>query len=867
MADDKNISSFPSFLATKEEKAEDEYGLRYARAIWSEYTKNSTLFNTRRQRDIMNRKYAEGLESIQKYKDRLDLNGDTSYLNLDFSPVNRIATIVDNIVGRMMNQNYKIQCNAIDPESKTEFDKHRDKLYADMFLKEFSESMEKTTGISMVDKSRNIPETDEEAELDLKLKYKPAASIAMEKALQFVFQNNDSEEIRRKILRDLVVIKRAATYRYYDENKNIRYDYVDPVDVITPYSKYEDFKNIQYVGVLKQYTINELAQMNPKFTDEQLFEIAKTQAGKNNNPLWSWSLSYEGYYNNTGLTASRPYYNFNITVMEFFFLTINRDVSTKKVNPKGGFFFDKKADNYTNEVSPDVIVLVESDTMWKVKGEELEVGKGVAKTSDDARKYFAKLKTDKRSAAIEVISKQHQYRYEGVWVPGTSYLFNYKMSENIERDNATGSYSPKAELPICIVAPGIYDMENKSLVERMIPHEDQINLINLKTQQLLIKAKPPGVAIDLEGMDAIVSGMGNPNNSKMDGIEITKMYEQTGSYTFRSRDKNGNPINGRVIEPLQNGIGRDFAVLFQAYNQELQKMNDVIGYNSAVDASSPDSEALVGLQKMAAQASNNALRPLYQFANNLIVRQAKRIALMVQDSIVYNNKAFMDAIGSYSTDTITYGKKIAYNQFAINIELLPDEEEKLQLENLIGLGINQGILMPSDVVRVRQVLKEDVKSAAQLMVLFEERNRKNAQAAKTADIQNNGQVQMQSAQAASQAQAQLDQAITANKIAVINAQAEIDMKKIEFEYSLQMQLQSLKNQGADTVAYINTGGRKDVQEAANQGKVAAQHVANEGKVADRHLVNLSEEIKQGKNHGHELEKEKMKSAMGTPAML
>jgi hypothetical protein len=153
------------------------------------------------------------------------------------------------------------------------------------------------------------------------------------------------------------------------------------------------------------------------------------------------------------------------------------------------------------------------------------------------------------------------------------------------------------------------------------------------------------------------------------------------------------------------------------------------------------------------------------------------------------------------------------------------------------------------------------------MVLFEERNRKNAQAAKTADIQNNGQVQMQSAQAASQAQAQLDQAITANKIAVINAQAEIDMKKIEFEYSLQMQLQSLKNQGADTVAYINTGGRKDVQEAANQGKVAAQHVANEGKVADRQLVNLSEEIKQGKNHGHELEKEKMKSAMGTPAML
>ena len=867
MADQgKNISSFPSFLESSEEKAKDAYGLRYARAIWSEYTKNSTLFNTRRQRDIMNRKYAEGLESIQKYKDRLDLNGDTSYLNLDFSPVNRIATIVDNIVGRMMNQNYKIQCNPIDPESKTQYDDYRNNLYADMFLKDFSAESEAKTGIPLVNKGRKIPESSDEAELDLKLKYKPAASIAMEKALKFVFANNDAEETRRKILRDLVVIKRAATYRYYDEDKNIRYEYVDPVDLITPYSKYEDFRNISYQGVLKQYQIYELAQMNPDFTDEQLFEIAKTQAGKNNNPLWSWSLSYEGYYNNTGLTASRPYYNFNITVMEFFFLTINKEVRTKKINPKGGFFFDKKSSNYTGEVSADAIVIIDNGSKWGVKGEALEVGKAVAKTIDDAKKYFAKLKTDKRNASVETITKQCQYRYEGKWIPGTSYLFNYKMSENIERDNIAGSYSPKAELPIVIIAPGIYDMENKSLVERMIPHEDQINLINLKTQQLLIKAKPPGVAIDLEGMDAIVGGMGNPNNSKMDGIEITKMYEQTGSYTYRSRDKNGNVINGRVIEPLDNGIGRDFNVLFAAYNNELQKMNDVIGYNSAVDASSPDSEALVGTQKMAIQASNNALRPLTQFANNLIVRQAKRLALMIQDCIVYDNEAFTNAIGAYSTETLTYGKKIAFNQFAIDIEMLPDDEEKSQLEGLINLGIQQGVLMPSDVVRIRMVLKEDVKAAAQLMVLLEDKNRKNAEQAKANDIQNNGAVQMQSAQAASQAQAQLDQAITANKIAVINAQAEIDMKKIEFEYSLQMQLQSLKNQGADTVAYINTGGKKDVQEAANQGKVAAQHVANEGKVADRHLINLSEEIKQGISHGHELEKAKLAAkAIAKPA--
>lgn len=828
-SEDKNIQSFPSFTATKEEKAKPEYGLRYAKAIWAEYSKNSSLFNTRRQRDIINRKYAEGLESIQKYKDRLDLNGDTSYLNLDFSPVNRIATIVDNIVGRMMNQNYKIQCNPIDPESKTQFDKHRSRLYADMFLKKFSEETEPLTGIPLVTKGRSIPETSEEAELDLKLKYKPAASIAMEKALKFVFMNNDAEEIRRKILRDLVVLKRAATYRYYDENKNIRYEYVDPVDLITPYSKYEDFKNIPYVAVLKQYTIGELAQMNPAFTQAELFEIAKTQAGKNNNPVWSWSNSYEGYYNNDGADLSMPYYNFNISVMEFFYLTINKEVRTKKVNPKGGFYFDKKSDKYTGEVSAETISVTDEGSKWRLKGDTLEVGKAVAKTMEDAKKHFAKLKTDKKAAESEVITKNCQYRYEGKWIPGTKYIFSYKMSENIDRENVSGSYSPKTELPICIIAPGIYDMENKSLVERMIPHEDQINLINLKTQQLLIKAKPPGVAIDLEGMDAVVAGMGNPNNSKMDGIEITKMYEQTGSYTFRSRDKNGNVINGRVIEPLENGIGRDFAVLFAAYNNELQKMNDVIGYNSAVDASSPDTEALVGTQKMAVQASNNALRQTYQASTNLIVRQARRLALMVQDSIAYNNKAFIEAIGAYSTETLDYGKKIAFNQFAIDIELLPDDEERMQMEGLINLGIEQGVLMPSDVIRVRQVLKEDVKSAGQLMVLLEEKNRKNADASKRADIENNGAVQQQSAQMAAQAQAQLDQAITQNKIAIIQAQKEADIEKAQFEFNLQMQLQGLKNQGAAVVAEISSDGKINMQKVSNDAKIITAQVAAQSK--------------------------------------
>lgn len=833
---DETVVGFPSFTVSKEDKSEDWYGLKWAQAIWTQHLQNIGVYNDARERIILCRQYAEGLEQINKYKDRLDLNGDTSYLNLDFSPVNRIATIVDNVVGRMMNQNYKIQCNPIDPESRTKFDQHRKEMYANMFLQQYSQQVEQKIGVPLVPRGTKVPESNEEAELELKLKYKPAASIAMEKAIQFVMMNNDSEEVRRKILKDLVSIKRAATLRYYDENYNIKYEYVDPADLITPYSKFEDFKNIPYVGVLKQYTINEIAEMNPGFTEDQLFDIAKTSAGKYNNPSWNFSNSYEGYYNTLGNT--RPYNNFNCQVLEFWFLTLNKEVRVKKKNSKGSFFFEKKNSNYTGEVSPSSVDVAENDTTWKSK-DGMEVGKAVAKTKEDAQIHFAKIKTEARNKVAETITKEIQYRYEGKWIVGTEYLYNYKMSENIDRENISGSYSPKTELPVVIIYPGIYDMQNKSWVERLIPHEDQINLIKLKSQQLLIKAKPPGVAIDLEGMDSIVMGMGKSENAQMNGIEITRMYEQTGSYTFRSRDKNGNVINSSVITQLENGIGKDFAVLFAAYNQELQMMNDVIGYNAAVDASSPDAKGGLGVNKMAIQATNNAMRPMFQAANNLILRQVKRLSLMIQDSIQFNHEAFAEAIGNYSSETIEYGSALAFNQFAIDITLLPDEDEKQQIEGLITLGIEQGLLTPSDILRVRNVLKENVKEAGELLVLLEDKNRKNKMEESAALQEQNGQIQQQSAQIASQMKQQELQLEVQTKSQLFQAEYTVKDQFEQKQFERAMALQKLKNEGTATVAEIAVGGKVDVQDAANKGKIITQQVANAGTIEKVHVEHES----------------------------
>lgn len=798
---------FPDILASRETKASEDYGKQYAKAIWGSYLTNSIQFNLQRQRDIINRQYAEGFESVEKFK-LLKGIPNTSYLNLDFTPVNIIATTVDKIVGRLSSVGFKVQCNAIDPEAKNKFDEARNQFYADMFLKPYSDQMEQKTGIPLVPKGKYVPESDDEVELHMQMNFKEDTSAAMEQAFNFVFKSNMFENSREKVLRDLIVLKRGAIQRFYDEDWNIRVEYVDPVDIITPYSKYDDFRNIPYIAIIKSYTIGEISVMK-QFSDEQLYAMAKANAGRNNNPAWNWSTSYEGYYRNADISGVvAPYYNFNIQVLEYYFLGIDKVVNEYQV----------------------------------VKGK---------------RKKFVKGKTDRpRDINVqEVIEKDIQNLYQGRWIVNTEYMLNHERAFNIPREKINGSYSPKATLPIKLIAPNIYDMKNKSHVERMIPHEDAINLANLAFQTMLIKAKPPGVAVDVRGLMDAAKAMGDT----LKPIDILKIYEQTGNLIFSSITEENDVINNRVITELHGGVSDAFRSLIEVWQFKKQQIFETVGINPNADPGTAKPDIGLGIQDNAIQASNDSLKPLYNAHLKLITLTAKELGLMIQDSLEYDNEAFIAAIGTQATKTLEMGKKLAMAQMGIEIELLPDDKEKAEINQMLQLGIENQTLNASDAFRINQMMKENVKLAAQLLVFLEAKNAKSKQQDAMQQIQANGQTQQQSAQAASQNQAQLDQILTQNKISVLQAQAQMEDANAQKAFERAMQLQALKNEGANTVAEINTHGKVDVQTAANEGKVVAQHVANEGKIADRHLINMSEEIKQEKEHEHVLEHTKLEA--------
>lgn len=765
-----DYKGFPNPLAPDRVKAEPAYGISYAKAIWNAWNLQANIVSNKRQRDIINRRYAEGLESVLKYLNRLDI-GDTSYLNLDFSPTNRIASIVDNIVGRLMNMDYKIRCTPIDPVSLTKQDTYRKELYTNMFLKKYDEAFQKTTGIPIVPQNATVPEDDDEAELHMQLNYKDDLAASMEQALEMVFYNNDFEDSKKKLIRDLIVLKKGAIMRYYDENKNIKVTWVDPIDIIVPYSKYDDFRNVPYQAVITKYTIQEIGQFETGFTEEDLFNIAKTAGSSMGNRRWAWGNSYEGYYQNAARIFGRGYDDFNVSVLRFYFKSISNEVYEEKQNVKRGnvFEFEAKSDEYTPSSKDKKI----KSTIYK---------------------------------------KATEYVYEGYWVIGTDYIWGYKRQENIEREKDGVAYSPKAELPIVMIYPDIYDMENKSLVERMIPHEDQINLIHLKAQQFLMEAAPPGLAIDVSSLDEVVAGMGKGENAMMDPKEILKMKRQTGSFVFSSMRSDGSVINGSPLTPLENGIGRQFQQFIVAYNHEIQLMNDVIGYNSAVDASSPDKEALVGTQKLAVQASMNVLRPIANTMIRIVEKTANRLTLMIQDKCEYGDglKGMIPAIGIQSVKAINAGKELALAQFGIKIELLPNEEEKQDLYQLITVGLQTGTLKPSDIILIKEYMKTNVKLAAQLMILREKRNLKEAQALKQQDSQLNAQAQSQAAQMAEQAKQQ-------------TLQLEMQSKSQELQMEMQLKSQLSAQEHQQKMEQINLQNQ-----LINQGKIQVAQVSHEG---------------------------------------
>ena len=738
-------SPFPSQVVSDVEKASIEYGTQVAQAIEQEWFSQGRTSGNRYLTNWNNfhmlRSYARGEQSIQKYKDELAINGDLSYLNLDWKPVPILSKFVDIVVNGISSKTYDIKAYAQDPESIKKRTNYASKIYEDMLSKEYLDNLKNTLGIDLYQTPNTeiIPETTEELELHMQLSYKQSVEIAEEEAISSVLAQNKYDLIRRRLNMDLAVCGIAAAKTSFNTAEGITVDYVDPAYMIYSYTEDPNFEDIYYVGELKAITIPELKKEFPNISDDELKRIQAMPGNK------SYITGWGDYDENT------------VQVLYFDYKTYHNQVFKIKQTDQGLMKAIEK---------PDTFNPPENDMFERV------------------------------SRSIEVL-------YSGAKVLGTDTMLKWELAENMSRPYAD---TTKVKMNYAICAPRIYKGRIESLVSKCTGFADMVQITHLKLQQVISRMVPDGVYLDMDGLAEVDLGNGTNYNP----AEALNMYFQTGSIVGRSLTQEGDMNPGKVpIQELNSGTGAGkIQSLIQTYQYYLQMIRDVTGLNEARDGSLPDRNTLVGMQKLAANASNVATRHIVQSSLFLTLKLAENISLKVADALEFplTRASLQNSISTYNIKTLDEVVNLNLHDFGIFLELEPDEEEKQQLEANIQVALQAGNINIEDAIDLRQI--KNLKLANQMLKVKRKEKAKEDQLAQQANIQAQAEAQSQAAEKTAMAEVQKQQAISGANVEYEKAksefekdrmqlQAQLDQQKIAQQHQNDMELAKLQQEGVD----------------------------------------------------------------------
>ena len=724
-------SAFPSQVVSDAEKASVEYGSQVAMAIEYEWFRsgrtsgNRYLTNWNQFHQL--RLYARGEQSVQKYKDELSINGDLSYLNLDWQPVPILSKFVDIVVNGISQKSYDIKAYAQDPASVKARTEYASKIQEDMMSREYLDGLKQTLGIDLYQSVNpsELPESPEELELHMQLSYKQSIEIAEEEAISSVLAQNKFDLTRRRLNMDLTVIGVAASKTSFNTAEGITVDYVDPAYMVYSYTEDPNFEDIYYVGEVKSITIAELKKEFPDISKDELERIQKMPG--NRQFLTGWA----GYDENT------------VQVMYFDYKTFSNQVFKIKQTDQGLTKALEKDDTFNPP---------ENDSFEKV------------------------------SRSIEVL-------YSGAKVLGTDTMLRWELAENMSRPLAD---TTKVEMNYSICAPRMYKGRIESLVSKCIGFADMIQLTHLKLQQVMSKMVPDGVYLDMDGLAEVDLGNGTNYNA----AEALNMYFQTGSIVGRSLTQDGDQNAGKVpIQELSSSSGQGkIQSLIQTYQYYLQMIRDVTGLNEARDGSTPDKQTLVGLQKMAANASNTATRHIKQASLYITLRIAENIALKIADALEFplTAESLVNTISNYNVNTLVEISNLNLHDFGIFLELEPDEEEQQQLEQNIQVALQGGGIDLEDAIDLRQI--KNLKLANQMLKIRRKQKGKEEQQNAIQQSQAQANAQADAAEKIAMSEVQKQEAISGSKVQFEQASNQMEIQRMELAAQLEMQKMQTQHQ-------------------------------------------------------------------------
>ena len=755
----KRKGSFPDPLADTETKKTKDYGLKYAKAIesqWGKITSATSLYGRRNVVFDRNRDYANGTQDTNIYKKLLrSLNpndGDGSLMNLDYTPVPILPKFVRVVVNKILSRNPYPNLEAVDPLSSSEKNNKKRKIEIQIEAKKQLQQLKKETGMVIGTNPDELPDSLEEAEILLGTNVKTDAEIAAQIGTNMTLSWNDfNDNTLRRCVNDLVSLGMAVVKRSNDPNEGIKTDYVDPARFIHSYTEDPGFNDMVYAGHIKTITIQELKRIAGHELQEEDFEkIANSVKNKEGN---NSSVFNKHSYNQRMMRQEYGYDEYMVDVLDFEFISVDC------------IYFEEKENRFGN-------------TNFFMKGFDYEEKQGSV--------------FDRKPHKMEVATV-----YGGSFImDGCDLMFNYGMVRNIPKNIHDIS---KARLSYSVAATNIRDMMPKSMVDGCTGFADMLQLTHLKIQQAIAKAKPDGLIIDIEGLENVQLGKGG----ELQPLDLHDIYEQTGVFYYRSKNPEGGFQNPPVRE-IGNSI-RNINELIGLYNHYLRMIRDATGINEMMDASTPKGDTLVGVQQNAIAAGNNAIYDITNASMVLYKRVCEDIVKCVQilppDSVLY--RMYENAIGKENMSVLSSFKDLPMYNFGVQIVKEMEDQDKAYLEQNIQMSLQQKEIDIEDSIAIRNM--KDINQAERLLVV----RRKKRMAKQQEMAMQNSQAQAQSAQQAAQMAAQA-------KMQEMQMEAQLEAQQLQLKNQLEAQLEQVKHQFRKEIELIKAqatlGFRTEEQE-------------------------------------------------------
>ena len=749
-------TNFPSQVVPDAEKMSPKYGLEVAKAIEQEWF-NDTYSNryTDSQHKFHNlRLYARGEQSIQKYKDELSINGDLSYLNLDWKPVPIIPKFVDIVVNGMSERIFNIKAYSQDQYGVSKRTEYMESIIRDMQAKDFNSKAAQMFNIDLFENEPDmLPDTEEELVLHMQLNYKQAVELAEEQAINVLLEGNKYDLTRRRLLYDLTVLGIGCVKTGFNWSDGVTIDYVDPANIVYSHTESPYFEDLYYIGEIKTIPINELAREFDHLTHDDLEKINKSH--------------------------SKRY-------------TSGRRLHDQDKNKVEVLYFNYRT--YMNSV-------------YKVKNTATGGSKVIHK--DDSFNPPAESQN-----GYERLQRSVECVFEGAIVLGTDIMLRWRKCENMMRSKSDFN---KVKMNYSIVAPRMYNGKIESIVSRITGFADMIQLTHLKLQQVMARMVPDGVYLDADGLAEIDLGNGTNYNPQEALNMFFQTGSVIGRSFTGDGDPNPGKIpiqqiaNGAGQNKIQSLIQtynyylqmiRDVTGLNEARDGTLPDPKSLVGVQKLAAANSN-------------VATRHILLGSMYLTTEIAEALSLRISDILEYSPTAD--AFVQSIGAHNVATLSEMSELYLYDFGIFLELEPDEEEKQMLENNIQTALAQQLIDLDDAIDIREVknvklanqllkikrkkkLERDQKMQQENMRAQSEANAQAQQAAANAEIQKN--------QAKAEADIQIETLKAEGKMNYLQEEVRLKKELMSFEFELNeraqgrshdqsMSLENMKEQGKD----------------------------------------------------------------------